>query len=100
WPIFLTTRIAVLAIGYFAVVTIGYPEKVPPFRVYENELRNLPARWDTGWYLAIATSGYEFHRNIQGQQKIAFFPAFPILMRIVGRILREQTLWAGLLISL
>jgi hypothetical protein len=100
WPIFIATRLAVLSIGYFAVLTIGYPEKVPPFRVYENELRNLPARWDTGWYLAIATGGYGFDPTVTGQQNIAFFPAYPILMRIVGRMLRDETLWAGVVISL
>jgi mannosyltransferase PIG-V len=100
WPVFIATRLAVLIIGYFAVVTIGYPETVPPFRVYENELRNLPARWDTGWYLAIATGGYRWAADVTGQQNIAFFPAYPILMRIAGRILRDETLWAGVAISL
>jgi mannosyltransferase PIG-V len=100
WPVFLATRLSVLAIGYFAVLTIGYPQTVPPFRVYENELRNLPARWDTGWYLAIATGGYRWSPEVTGQQNVAFFPAYPLLMRMAGRVLRDETLWAGVVISL
>lgn len=98
WPVFLETRLAVLAIGYFATVTIGYADR-GHFRVYANELHNLPARWDAGWYLAIATDGYRWSADATGQQNVAFFPAYPILMRIVGRLLRDETLWAGVLIS-
>jgi Mannosyltransferase (PIG-V) len=100
WPVFLITRLAVLVIGYFAVATVGYPERVPPFRIYENELRNLPARWDTGWYISIASAGYSWSPEVTGQQKIAFFPAYPILMRMVGRLFNDQTLWAGVIVSL
>lgn len=100
WPVFVASRFTILAVGYFAVITFGYPNQVPPFRIYVNELHNLPARWDTGWYLGIATTGYRWTAGITGQQNIAFFPAYPILMRIAGRVLRDETLWAGIVISL
>jgi hypothetical protein len=63
-------------------------------------------RFDSGWYREIATQGYFFH---QGRQSpVAFFPTYPLLMRLgasalhvdvdlVGAVL---TLVAGLSVSL
>ena len=71
-----------------AVLVIGYPPgPAPPMQV-NNELVNLQARWDANWYLGIVTEGYHFVPNQPGlQQSIAFFPAYPMLVRGVGRIL-------------
>lgn len=101
WPIYLATRLPVLLVGYFAVVTIGYPVPDPPNRVSYNELLNLPSRWDTGWYLGIANYGYSWDPKAkQGdQQNIVFFPAYPFLMRVVGRLIGSRSLVAGMLIS-
>ncbi len=40
----------------------------------------LFARWDSGWYEAIARSGYEFAPDGR-QHSVAFFPLFPLLIR-------------------
>lgn len=37
-------------------------------------------RWDTGWYIQIATEGYRFDAEA-GKGNVAFFPLFPLLMR-------------------
>jgi Gpi18-like mannosyltransferase len=100
WPTFVSTRVAVLLVGYFAVVTIGYPMPTAPTRVSSNEFLNLASRWDTGWYLAIAVGGYRWDPNLANQQSIAFFPAYPMLMRVGGRLLGQQPLLAGVLVSL
>jgi hypothetical protein len=100
WPAFLATRLGVLAVGYLAVTTIGYPMQQVPSRVSGNELVNLASRWDAGWYLAIAARGYRWDPQTTGQQSIAFFPAYPMFMRVAGRLLGEQLLLAGVLISL
>ena len=94
WPTFISTRLAVLLVGYFAVVTIGYPMPNVPNRVSSNEFLNLASRWDTGWYLMIAVRGYEWDPNLAHQQNIAFFPAYPMLMRVGGRLLGQQPLLA------
>ena len=55
---------------------------IPPWRIYENEFLNLPARWDTGWYLGVAIDGYRWEpARATVQQNIAFFPVYPMLMR-------------------
>lgn len=102
-PIHLATRFGVLAVAFLAVLLIGFPpEATSRWRIYSNDLLDLPARWDTGWYLGIATEGYRFDPNARAdyQQNIAFFPAFPMSMRYLSVVLGRQPLWTGVAISL
>ena len=81
-----STRVAVFFVGYMAIFLFGYANERPPFRVSPNEILNLQARWDTGWYLDIAANGYRFaNAEIERQRNIVFFPALPLLMRVAGR---------------
>jgi Gpi18-like mannosyltransferase len=105
----LLSRIIILIVGYFAVITIGFPDK-PPEQVPQPSL-NLALRYDTGWYAGIALDGYSFQGRFDRQQNLAFFPAYPVLMRAVGHVFgaftpgisRERQLvrlsWAGTVIS-
>lgn len=55
------------------------------------------AHWDAGWYREIADRGYwEF---VPGQQgPLAFFPAYPLLMR-AGRTVVGSTLLSGIMVT-
>lgn len=117
--IWLTTRLGVIVLAFAAVATIGLPPDARGISINENAFLNLPYRWDTGWYLAIAVDGYHWN-SVAGstrQQTIAFFPAYPLLMRAGGAIagarapsgtrtratfdrLRTRTLMAGWLVAL
>jgi hypothetical protein len=102
-PIHLASRFGVLLVGFLAVLLIGFPpEAANRWRIYSNELLDLPGRWDTGWYLTIATEGYHYVANAppEYQQNIAFFPAFPMSMRYLSVVLGRQPLWTGVGISL
>ena len=101
FPIVLTTRTGVLLVGFLAVVMLGYRADIPvPWRAYENEVLNLPARWDTGWYMDIASSGYRWAPSrATRQQNIAFFPAYPMMMRYGSLFLGRNLMWTGVLIS-
>jgi len=58
------------------------------------------ARWDSQWYFNIAYGGY--HYTPGGRDTIAFFPAYPLLMRYVGRLFgRSQAdlYYGGIVIS-
>lgn len=101
WPIFLGTRLPVLLVGYFAVVTIGYKVPEPPNRISANEFLNLPSRWDASWYAGIATYGYTWNaeRQQRAQQSIVFFPAYPLLVRSVGRLIGARYILAGMVVS-
>ena len=89
WNALLFTRPAILFVGYLAVVMFGYKGGEPPLRLSTNEAANLQVRWDMAWYFGIATEGYKYHT---GQQNIVFFPAFPMTVRVVARLLGGQTM--------
>lgn len=57
-------------------------------------------RWDSGWYFGIAAEGYEYRG--EGRNNLAFFPAYPLLMRLGGWTLggrQEDYYFAGIMIS-
>jgi Mannosyltransferase (PIG-V) len=102
-PIHFSTRFGVLLVGFLAVQLIGFPpEASNRWRIYSNEFLDLPARWDTGWYLGIASEGYSYLASAPPdyQQNIAFFPAFPMSMRYLSVLFGRQVLWTGVAISL
>lgn len=101
-PIHVATRGGVLAVGFLAVILIGVPPDASHWRIYSNAFLDLPARWDAGWYLDIATEGYRYDPNARAgyQQNIAFFPAFPMAMKYLSVVLGRQPLWTGVGLSL
>jgi hypothetical protein len=59
------------------------------------------ARWDAGWYFQIAYDGYHGYAP-GGRSAIGFFPAYPLLMRYVGRLFgRSQAdlYYGGIVVS-
>jgi len=99
------TRPAMFFAGFMAVVLFGYAGGVAPWRDFENELLNLPLRWDAGWYLQIAVHEYSFVHQFGAdvQQNIVFFPAYPIAMRLGALLVGENKLAyvaAGTVVSL
>jgi hypothetical protein len=53
------------------------------------------ARWDTGWLLGIADKGYSLDPHAY-----AFFPLYPALVGVLGRILLRNFLLAAAVVSL
>jgi hypothetical protein len=87
---FAATRLAIIVIAELAAVIISQRAGT---HVQESSYALLAVwgRWDAVHYLDIATQGY------QGTD-MAFFPLFPLLIRIVGSLAGNH-LVAGLLIS-
>jgi Mannosyltransferase (PIG-V) len=54
------------------------------------------ARWDSVWFLRIAEHGY----GAAEEATAAFYPLYPLLVGVLGRILLGHYVLAGLLISL
>jgi mannosyltransferase PIG-V len=117
WTLAIATRIVVLAIGLAAVHSIGYTLAPGQFRVSRNEVENLPARFDAGWYLRVARRGYEWRPELHGHRhSLAFFPAYPMSMRVAGALVTvparvaknpelfgggdARVLWGGVLVSI
>jgi hypothetical protein len=87
WTVLLATRLTIILVGYFAVITLGYNKAQPVLRYDANEFGNLQARWDTNWYLSIATNGYAYRTTrVDVPQNIVFFPALPFAARLAGRL--------------
>jgi hypothetical protein len=100
-PVVLSTRLGVLAVGFLGIVLLGYAPHTPPYRVYQNDFLNMPARWDTGWFWGIARDGYQFDPSARDKmQDVAFFPLYPLLMRYGSLIAGGHVLWVGVAISL
>ncbi len=100
-PVFLVTRIVVLVAGYLAVRTIGFaPLPAPLLQTRAGTLTSMMLRWDANWYYEIAQAGYRYAAGEAGQQNIAFFPAYPLLMRYLGMALGRRLIAAGLAVSL
>lgn len=60
-----------------------------------NALLDGFGRWDSGFYLGIAVSGYH---HLPGDSSVAFFPLYPLLIRAVSTV-TGGPLVAGLVVS-
>ena len=108
----LISRGALLLVALFAVLTFGLSQPEIGFTLADDPLLNLPARFDAGWYGTIAQDGYSFDGRYDRQQNIAFFPAFPMLMRAASTATggfapgvpkpwrQARMLWGGVLLSI
>ena len=67
--------------------------------MYEDEWRNLPFRYDVGWYFSIAEEGYGWKPE-RGQQSIVFFPGFPLSIRALTVVLGGRLMTAAMLVTL
>lgn len=106
WPVrdvlipFAVTRLTLVIVGWFALQALHSLPGTPGaweikgngdigrvgahISPYDYPLVNMWARWDSGWYHSIAEHGYRFTAG--KQSNTAFFPAYPVLMRILHLI--------------
>lgn len=103
WRALWTSRLVVLVCGVLAVLQFRTDPRsrafdpaglTSPFSYLGNVLVAPFARWDSVWYLAIAQHGYD-----HVPARTAFYPLYPLLIRIVAIVLRSD-LVAGVVISL
>ena len=88
--VFLATRIPLIIISSLATIVIGQ-RAGHHWSPGHNIMLDVWSRWDAQHYLAIATIGYH-------GKDIAFFPLYPLLIRIVGNLIGDHVV-AGLIIS-
>ena len=99
---FLPTVIATKAVAF--VANLLFPAAGP--REFEmpfdsRKLAETFAAWDSGWYWHIARYGYFY--DPAGQSSIAFFPLYPLLMRLLAWPFGggDRAVWvAGIVLSL
>ena len=97
---FAATRLALCLVGWLAFYLFRLPITFPQawqvgadgnqhlVTTISGDLHplvNMWSRWDTGWYLEIAKSGYSYRPGYPSS--VAFFPLYPLLIRAVHTIL-------------
>lgn len=99
------TRLLLFAAGVGAIQTVGFdPDFRRPPPTDDSVVLDLPARWDTGWYVGVASGGYRWDGTLGRFENIAFFPAYPALLRGAGTLLRLPLTpvpwnWTGVALS-
>ncbi len=107
----LLTRLPIVLVGVLATSTIG-PPTGNLTEATRDPMRGLAARWDAQWYAGIAAHGYQWQHSFDPQQNLAFFPAYPLLIRGLGAVTGAfadgvpedrqiaRLTWCGLVIAL
>lgn len=94
--VFVAFVVAVFVDGRLSMAFISYDAGVHDFPV--PSWLDAYARYDTGWYHSIATRGY-FYDGPDVQSSVAFFPAYPGVVRVVGFAVGNLVI-AGVLVTL
>lgn len=88
WSLALGAAACVYVVGAFSVHTAAPGTVTYPFRISRNQIENLPARFDAGFYLGIARHGYDWSPELsRHRHSMAFFPAYPAAVRVAGDVL-------------
>lgn len=82
---FIVTRIIVFLAAYLTEIAIPSITGDGLYHVDPNNVfLDVWARWDSGFYLSIINTGYEF---VIGQQSnVAFFPLYPLLVDLLSSV--------------
>lgn len=76
---FAASRLFIFLVGAIAISLGTVPDAA--WRVSRSPWLDLWARWDSGYYLSIASNGY---RYIPGEMtNVAFFPLYPVILRLL-----------------
>lgn len=108
---FLVSRFLLLLTGYLVPLVLPFsynPDQLIASRGWLfSPLRfvDMWARWDSGWYLTIIADGYRIVENVHTQSNIAFFPLYPIIVKLCllivpdSMVTQELTVAIGVVIS-
>lgn len=95
--VFVLTRVLFLLLTYFGVVLFGSVLH-GPHPSFLHQLLPRWGQWDTLWYIQIAQRGYAWHKAV-GTSPTAFFPLYPLLIRLGTDLTHRSGLTVALLIS-
>ncbi len=92
--LFVVWRFGILLIsaawGRLSIAT-GWPPAIDVMWLFRYSVR-----WDSGWYLAIASDGYSYDPAYPSS--VAFFPLFPLLIRFFDALLPGSDVLAALVV--
>jgi hypothetical protein len=96
--IFLWSRLAIWAAALFALLMFEPNRRAAADAPWIHDIGAIVdvwARWDSVWIVRIAEHGYASAANTA-----AFYPLYPVLVGVLGRVLLGHFVLAGVLISL
>ena len=103
FAIFLAWRAALVVIPIVGTSIVGVPECCPqvdpePLTSWSQAAFEHWYRWDAIWYGSIAQDGYQYHGTREASN-VAFFPFFPLVAGLTGRLTGLPVEAAGPLVS-
>ncbi|MBE0429923.1 MAG: hypothetical protein IBX61_08645 [Thermoleophilia bacterium] len=84
------------ALGHFLLPSVQDGKHVPLSETTPWFL-SMWYRWDANWYMSIIAQGYEWVPD--DQSNVAFFPLYPLMVKVLGLALGERYLMAGMALS-
>lgn len=99
--LFISSRLILTTIGVFSSSLIE-PQYGKQFTWAKSPILNIWGVWDTFWYVDIAQNGYAVTGTNPAnpeQLNLAFFPLYPMLMKVIGSAIGGKYFLAGVIIS-
>ncbi|GMU63420.1 MAG: hypothetical protein AMXMBFR34_51830 [Myxococcaceae bacterium] len=90
------TRIALFLYGIAGLMWIR-PSRMTMFPT--RPFLDAWFRWDAGWYMQIASTGYSLAQPEPGQRNTFFFPLYPMAVRAVGWLFGGDLALAAVVVS-
>ncbi len=103
WPlaVFTVSRLGLFLVVYLSLILIPLNADVSAWSSFPgNKVLEGWARWDWGWYRDIAEHGYSAIPRLGDQLNVAFFPAFPLAIRLTNAVTGNSALSAILISNL
>jgi hypothetical protein len=106
--VFLLSRAAVWVVALYALLEfepnpfplLG-PDRGSPSLIHDlGPVTDVWMRWDSGFFVEIAQHGYQGSGPLTSSNLPAFFPLYPGLVALFGRLFLGHYILAGILISL
>ena len=99
---FLASRLVLTAIGLIARHLLPANVEGKPASLSSYPWLDIWGVWDSFWYMDIVQNGYSMASRLSylpEQTNLAFFPLYPLLVKLLGNVLGDRYFLAGLLIS-
>jgi len=92
----LLSRVALILLAYLA-----HDSFIGPLPLTLDNIAGLFARWDSGWYDSIVMDGYSARQSPEqpGATNLAFYPVYPLLVRMVAALTGLSSTAAAFLTS-
>lgn len=98
--LFVASRLALLAIGLMThIFILPFTAKANGLHLAKHAALNMWGAWDSGWYVSLASAGYQSKVGPEGYVNWVFFPAYPMLSAGLAKLAHMPVFLAMLVVS-